>query len=165
MQDFTSRWGQLREQVRKIHVLALRLGRKEPTAAGKTQKGERALQSAGDRHFWQWLCGCGLWKGKKKRGRRWDESAATRERLEGAGEGAERASKVGESAIEAGGKRRQGGGVGGMREIKNEGRGVREWLRESKQARLKNQSGERDNPRLFIYSSYFQGTSQEAFSL
>lgn len=50
----------------------------------------------------------------------------------------------------------------GMREIKNEGRGVRE--RESKQARQKNQSGERDNPALFIYSSYFQGTSHEAFS-
>lgn len=157
MQDFTSRWGQLREQVRKIHLLAPRLGRKAPTAAGKTQKGERALQSAGDRHFWQWLCGCGLWKEKKKK----DESAARRERLEGA----ERGSKAEESAIEAVGKRRQGGGVGGMREIKNEGRGVREWLRESKQARLKNQSGERDNPRLFIYSSYFQGTSQEAFSL
>lgn len=165
MQDFTSRWGQLREQVRKIHVLALRLGRKEPTAAGKHRKGKEpfSLQETDTSDN-----GCAAvvsGKEKKKRGRRWDESAATRERLEGAGEGAERASKVGESAIEAGGKRRQGGGVGGMREIKNEGRGVREWLRESKQARLKNQSGERDNPRLFIYSSYFQGTSQEAFSL
>lgn len=40
----------------------------------ETQKGERALQSAGDRHFWQWLCGCGLWKGKKKKGAqmRWE---------------------------------------------------------------------------------------------
>lgn len=52
-----------------------------------------------------------------------------------------------------------------MREIKNERRGVREWARESKQAHQKNQSGERDNPSLFIYSSYFQGTSHEAFSL
>lgn len=40
---------------------------------------------------------------------------------------------------------------------------MREWLRESKQAPQKNQSGERDNPWLFIYSSYFQGTSQEVF--
>ena len=61
-----------------------------------------------------------LWSlGRKKKK---DESAARRERLEGA----ERGSKAEESAIEAVGKRRQGGGVGGMREIKNEGRGVRE---------------------------------------
>lgn len=52
-----------------------------------------------------------------------------------------------------------------MREIKNEERGVRERERERNQACQKNQSGERDNHSLFIYSSYFQGTSHEAFSL
>lgn len=82
-------------------------------------------------------------------------------------EGQERASKVEESAKEA--REEEGWGMCGWHERNNEWGKGRETLsereRESKQARQKNQSGERDNPSLFIYSSYFQGTSREAFFL
>lgn len=47
-------------------------------------------------------------------------------------------------------------GVGGV---------VRDLNQRDQVARQKSQSGERDNPLLFIYPSHVQGTSQEAFSL
>lgn len=121
----------------------------------------RALQSAGDGHFQEMLCRCCLPE-KKRRSvwrRRWDNSVAWKGQKRGQREQVKWKRLQMKHAVGGDG----GWGVQfGMREIKNEGRGVRE--RESKQARQKNQSGERDNPALFIYSSYFQGTSHEAFS-
>ena len=105
--------GNYANKCEKIHLLAPRLDRKAPTAAEKnTERGKslsvcrrRTLLTAAVR-LWS------LARQKKIKNRGADETRVRRGERERR-EGAERASKVEESAIEAGGNRGGGGGGGG----------------------------------------------------